>query len=264
MNNDNFKLCDSFISLKDNNQNKIYPNNNFSSKNDINEKNFYKSQYFIYRKNISSDKKNKCNSYINSNINSKKNSRTQSVKKINNNKINLENLNKNHLFLGKKKKYMTSEQIELEHIKFEREKMKNQIKKNQEMYNRIKNISKIFILKNNNKNVNFIDKNNLKLIEKNNITKYSKKLNILFNKENIDNNNKNFENENELFDKIIDDKHDEKQKKNLCEISKKNDLTITARIKKFSKIMEEDLKTQIEKKNEKNIIKKINYEDVNK
>ena len=103
MNNDNFKLCDSFISLKDNNQNKIYPNNNFSSKNDINEKNFYKSQYFIYRKNISSDKKNKCNSYINSNINSKKNSRTQSVKKINNNNLNLENLNKNHLFLVKKK-----------------------------------------------------------------------------------------------------------------------------------------------------------------
>ena len=161
---------------------------------------------------------------------------------------------------------MTSEQIELEHIKFEREKMKNQIKKNQEMYNRIKNISKIFILKNNNKNVNFIDKNNLKLMEKNNITKNSKKLNILFNKENIDNNNKNFENENEneLFDKIIDDKHDEKQKKNLCEISKKNDLTITARIKKFSKIMEKDLKIQIEKENNNKIIKKINYEEENK
>jgi len=257
----NFKLSEPIISLKDNNQDKFQTNNNYSFQFDINEKNFYKSQYFVYRKNISSDMKKKCN---NSNINSKKNSRTQSVKKIYNNNLNFEKLNKNHLFLGKKKKYMTSEQIELEHIKFEREKIKNQIKKNQEMYNRTKNISKIFNLKNNNKNMNFIDKNNLKLIEKNNNTKNDKKLNILFNKENIDNNKQNNEKENELFNKIIYDKHDENQKKILYENSKQDDLTITARIKKFSKIMENDLKIQIEKENQNKIIKKINYEEENK
>ena len=132
MNNDNFEASEQIISLKDNNQNNICLNNNNSFKfDDVNEKNFYKSQYFIYRKNISSDNKNKCNSYNNSNINSKKNSRTQSVKKIyNNNNLNFDNLKKNFLFLGKKKKYMTSEQIELENIKIEREKIKNQIKKN--------------------------------------------------------------------------------------------------------------------------------------
>jgi hypothetical protein len=257
MNNDNSEPSEQIISLKDNNPNKLCLDNNNSFKfDDINEKNFYKSQYFIYRKNISSDNKNKCNSYNNSNINSRKNSRTQSVKKIYNNNVKFENLKKNFLFLGKKKKYMTSEQIELENIKIEREKIKNQIKKNQEMYNRTKNLSQFFKLKNNNNSIDFNYKINLKLNEKNNISlKDKKKLNISSNKENIDK-NKNFENKNELLDKKINENIDEKQNKNLIEISKKNDLTITARIKKFSKIMEEDLKTQIKKKMKKILLKK--------
>lgn len=142
--------------------------------------------------------------------------------KQNNNNINTSNFllkdseiknNDNKTFLNKKRKYMTSEEIELEQIEKERKEMKEMIRKNMALYQRMNNIQIKKVIpaeqKTDNKQKieinNFPNKNNGKIFNNNNlnlikenkkgnnyVVNYLKKKELVTDINKTNSNNKNF------------------------------------------------------------------------